>query len=270
MRRLVLAVATSALSLVLAACGGDGSAKSSAPPGAATSAGAPASSGAPPDASQSSATPAGGPAVLVITPAPNTSNVDPAAQISVSVAHGRLTSVTAQLSGGAPVDGTLSADGTSWTSTAPVGIGHTYGVTAMATGDDGKQQTASSTFSTGQPSSVFVGTYFPENGSTVGIAQPVSITFTKPITDKATVERQLTVTADPPVSGSWHWFGSQRVDYRPQQYWTPGTKVSLKMRLDGVKSGSSYGKQNRDVTFTVGRSLVATMDANTHVMTVVE
>jgi lipoprotein-anchoring transpeptidase ErfK/SrfK len=41
------------------------------------------------------------------------------------------------------------------------------------------------------------------------------------------------------------------------------------MRLDGVKSGSAYGKQNRDVTFTVGRSLVATMDANTHQMTVV-
>jgi lipoprotein-anchoring transpeptidase ErfK/SrfK len=70
------------------------------------------------------------------------------------------------------------------------------------------------------------------------------------------------------VAGSWHWFGSERVDFRPQQYWAPGTKVTLHMRLDGVKSGSLYGRQNRDVTFTIGRSLVATMDAATHRMTV--
>ena len=84
------------------------------------------------------------------------------------------------------------------------------------------------------------------------------------------MEKQLSVTSDPPVSGSWHWFGSERVDFRPEQYWAPGTKVTLRMRLDGVKAGSSYGRQDRDVTFTIGRSLVATMDAAAHKMTVVE
>ena len=267
MRRVPVLAAIAALSLFLAGCGGGGSTKSAQPPG---SAGSSTPAAANPSGSQPSATPAAaGAAVVVITPATNTTQVDPAAQISVSVAHGKLTSVTAQLSGGAAVAGTLAADASSWTSAAPVGVGHTDGVTATATGDDGRQQTVTSTFSTAQPASLFVGTYAPENGATVGVAQPVSITFDKPIADKAAVEQQLTVTADPPVSGSWHWFGSQRVDYRPQQYWAPGTKVSLKMRLDGVKSGSSYGKQNRDVSFTVGRSLVATMDANTHMMSVV-
>jgi len=268
MRRVPVLAAIAALSLFLAGCGGGGSTRSAPPlgsPGSRTPA-----SPNPSGGSQPSAAPAaGGAAVVVITPAMNTSQVDPASQISVSVAHGKLTSVTAQLSGGAAVSGTLAADASSWTSAQPVGVGHTYGVTATATGDDGKQQTVTSTFSTAQPASLFVGTYKPDNGATVGVAQPVSITFDKPIADKAAVEQQLTVTADPPVSGSWHWFGSQRVDYRPQQYWAPGTKVSLKMRLDGVKSGSSYGKQNRDASFTVGRSLVATMDVNTHMMTVV-
>ncbi|GAA1996053.1 Ig-like domain-containing protein [Catenulispora subtropica] len=184
------------------------------------------------------------------------------------MANGKLTSVTAQLSGGGAVAGALDASGASWTSANPVGIGHTYLVTAVATGDDGKQQTVTSQFTTAKPANVYTGTYTPDNGTTFGIAQPVSITFDKPIPDKAAVEKQLTVTSDPPVDGAWHWFGSQRVDWRPQQYWAAGTKVTLHMRLDGVKSGSLYGKQNRDATFTIGRALVATMDADAHKMTV--
>jgi len=205
---------------------------------------------------------------VVIKPTTNSSEVDPSSQIQVSVANGKLTSVTAQLSGGSAVDGTLDSSGASWTSTNPVGIGHTYQVTAVATGDNGKQQTVTSQFSTAKPTALYTGTYTPDNGTTFGIAQPVSITFDKPIPDKAAVEKQLSVTADPPVDGAWHWFGSTRVDWRPQQYWAPGTKVSLHMRLDGVKSGNLYGKQNRDATFTIGRALTATMDVNTHKMTV--
>ncbi|NUR31726.1 MAG: L,D-transpeptidase [Catenulispora sp.] len=207
-------------------------------------------------------------AVVVIKPAANTSDADPASQIQVSVAKGKLTSVTAQLSGGDAVAGTLDASGASWTSNSPVGVGHTYLVTAVATGEDGKQQTATSQFTTAKPAGLFVGTYTPDNGTTFGIAQPVSVTFDKPIADKAAVEKQLTVTADPPVDGAWHWFNAQRVDWRPEKYWAPGTKVTLHMRLDGVKSGSLYGKQNRDATFTIGRALVATMDVNTKKMTV--
>ncbi len=272
MRRLPPVAAAAVLMLFLAACGGNGGSPkttSGSPPsgGQSASSGPASASGASPG--QTSGASVGGAALIVIKPGTNSADVDPASQISVSVANGKLTSVTAQLSGGDAVAGTLDATATSWTSTNPVGIGHTYGVTAIATGDDGKQQTVTSTFSTAKPSALFLGTYTPDGGSTVGVAQPVSITFDKPIADRAAVEKQLTVTADPPVGGSWHWFGSQRVDYRPQQYWAAGTKVTLHMRLDGVKSGSSYGKQNRDVAFTIGRSLVATMDVNTHQMTVV-
>lgn len=274
MRRLhKLAVAVAVAGLT-AACGGGGSPhRTAAVAPVANGSSSAASSGGtsqnPASGSPSSPAPADtSPAVLVIKPAANSSDVDPASQISVSVANGKLTSVTAQLSGGSAADGTLDPSGASWTSANPVGLGHTYKVTAVAIGDDGKQQTATSQFTTGTPGNTYAGTYTPDPGTTYGIAQPVSITFDKPIPDRAAVEKQLTVTANPPVAGSWHWFGSQRVDYRPQQYWAPGTKVTLHMRLDGVKSGSLYGKQNRDVTFTVGRSLIATMNAATHRMTV--
>jgi lipoprotein-anchoring transpeptidase ErfK/SrfK len=275
MRRLhKLAVAMAVIGLT-AACGGGGSThKAAVAPvanGSSSSASAAAggtSQSSASSAPSSSASTDASPALVVIKPAGDSSGVDPAAQIQVSVAHGKLTSVTAQQSGGDTVDGTLDPAGASWTSANPVGIGHTYKVTAVAVGDDGKQQTATSQFSTGTPGNTYTGTYTPDPNTVYGVAQPVSINFDHPIPDRAAVEKALTVTANPPVTGSWHWFGSQRVDFRPQQYWAAGTKVTLHMRLDGVKSGSLYGRQDRDVTFTIGRSLIATMDANTHRMTV--
>lgn len=277
MRRLQKLAVAAAVAGLTAACGGGGSSSKTtavAPVGNGSSASSSASSpgggsqNSAPSAPSSSSSAPTSPALLVIKPAANSSGVDPSSPIAVSVANGKLTSVTAQLSGGDAVAGTLDPSGASWTSANPVGIGHTYKVTAVAVGDDGKQQTATSQFTTSTPGNTYAGTYTPDPGTTYGVAQPVSITFDKPIPDKAAVEKQLTVTSDPPVAGSWHWFGSERVDFRPQQYWAPGTKVTLHMRLDGVKSGSLYGKQNRDVAFTIGRSLIATMNAATKRMTV--
>jgi len=275
MRGLHKLAVTMAVIGLTAACGGGGNSSKTAvvAPAAqgSSTAGSPAAGGTSqgPASGTSSSSASNAPAALVvIKPSGNSSDVDPAAQIEVSVANGKLTTVTAQLSGGSAVDGTLDPSGSSWTSANPVGIGHTYKVTAVATGEDGKQTTATSQFTTGTPGNTYAGTYTPDPKTTYGIAQPVSITFDKPIPDRAAVEKQLTVTSSPAVAGSWHWFGSERVDFRPQQYWAAGTKVTLHMRLDGVKSGSLYGKQNRDVTFTIGRALTATMNASTHRMTV--
>ena len=274
MRRLHKLAVAVALAGLTAACGGGGnSARTAAVAPVANGSSSAASAGGTSQTAASSAPSSSppaktSPALVVIKPAANSSDVDPSSQIQVSVANGKLTSVTAQLSGGSAVDGTLDPSGASWTSANPVGLGHTYKVTAVAVGEDGKQQTATSQFTTGTPGNTYAGTYTPDPGTTYGVAQPVSITFDKPIPDRTAVEKQLTVTSDPPVTGSWHWFGTERVDFRPQQYWAAGTKVTLHMRLDGVKSGALYGRQNRDVTFTIGRSLVATMDASAHKMTV--
>jgi hypothetical protein len=99
-------------------------------------------------------------------------------------------------------------------------------------------------------------------GQTVGVGMPVSVTFDHPIpvSERATVERELKVTAD--AEGSWGWvrdknlFDGQRVDFRPRAYWKPGTAVTVR-----VGAGTTR-------RFTVGRSLVATVDVGTHFMTV--
>ncbi|WP_432172909.1 L,D-transpeptidase [Streptomyces sp. Tue6028] len=97
---------------------------------------------------------------------------------------------------------------------------------------------------------------------TVGVGMPISVTFDRavPTAERADVERQLKVTAD--VEGSWSWvkdrnlLDGQRVDFRPRAYWKPGTEVT-------VRAGAGITRH-----FTVGRSLVATVDVRTHSMTV--
>ncbi|MGW3668533.1 L,D-transpeptidase [Streptomyces sp. NPDC005141] len=100
------------------------------------------------------------------------------------------------------------------------------------------------------------------DGQTVGVGMPISVTFDHPIpvAERAEMERELKVTAD--VEGSWGWvrdrnlLDGQRVDFRPRVYWKPGTAVT-------VRAGAGITRH-----FTVGRSLVATVDVRTHFMTV--
>ncbi|GAA3041539.1 L,D-transpeptidase [Streptomyces glomeratus] len=101
-------------------------------------------------------------------------------------------------------------------------------------------------------------------GQTVGVGMPVSVTFGHPVprAERADVERQLKVVAT--VEGSWSWVADRnlsdgrRVDFRPRTYWKPGTQVT-------VHAGSGITRH-----FTVGRSLVATVDVRTHTMRIVK
>jgi len=72
-----------------------------------------------------------------------------------------------------------------------------------------------------------------QDGSTYGVAMPVVIDFDTPIPDnaKAAVEKRLFVQSNPPQVGVWHWFGDNHVEYRPQNYWKTGTKITVRAAL---------------------------------------
>jgi lipoprotein-anchoring transpeptidase ErfK/SrfK len=77
------------------------------------------------------------------------------------------------------------------------------------------------------------------------------------------------VTAKPSVPIEGHWFGNDRLDFRPEKYWAKGTEVTLRLNLDGVEGRPGvFGKQSKDVTFTIDRSQVSTVDAKKKKMTV--
>lgn len=207
--------------------------------------------------------------VVSFVPAPGQADVPLSDPVQVSVVSGRLAAVTVSATGQPPLAGQLDPSGGRWVASAPLAPATSYKVAATVQAPDGSTNEASSTFKTLAPKDKLTARVAPLNGTVVGVGQPIAVYLTKPIADHAAVERHLTVTTEPAVAGSWHWFSDTQLHWRPQQYWATGTKVTLAAALAGVDFGAgTWGTESRNVAFTIGDAHVSVVDANTHQMTV--
>ncbi|MEU6348154.1 Ig-like domain-containing protein [Streptomyces sp. NPDC047072] len=189
----------------------------------------------------------------------------------VKVSDGTLTNVRMSVAGsGQDVPGAMAAGGASWVPKEQLERGTKYEIAATAKDSDGRSVAAKSVFTTVDKAHSFIGTYTPDGGTTVGVGMPVSFNFDKAITDKKAVQSHITVSSSSGQQVVGHWFGSQRIDFRPEEYWKAGSKVTMKIDLDGVEGANGVvGVQKKTVSFVVGRSQVSTVDVNTQTMTVV-
>jgi lipoprotein-anchoring transpeptidase ErfK/SrfK len=209
---------------------------------------------------------------VLITPRDKAGNVPTDQPVVVGVRSGTLKSV--QVTGGPDgLKGELSADGTRWRSTHTARPGVAYTVTSVVAGTDGKQEQVTSSFSTVKAVKTFdIAQVTPnkdDTGLTVGVGMPIMITFSQPITDRVSVERNLLVRSSKPVEGAWHWFDDKHVDFRPEEYWPAHSKVRLEAPLAGVRGGQGlYGKRDFAFNFKIGRSQITKGSTNQHVLTV--
>ncbi|MEV0264222.1 Ig-like domain-containing protein [Streptomyces sp. NPDC050617] len=250
-RQGLLALLLGALLLLVTACGGGGGSDDGKKAGAKLG-----------DKAESRA-------VVTITPEDGTTDAATSGALKVTADKGTLKTVKVVDSKGKEVDGRIAAAGTAWTPTGHLGAATKYTVDVVARDEDGREAAKHSTFTTLTPKNTFVGYYTPENGSTVGVGMPVSIKFSRGITAPKAVESAVKVTAEPSVPVKGHWFGNDRLDFRPEKYWAAGTKVTLSFDFNGIEGRPGvYGTQTRTVKFTVGRSQVSTVDASSKQMTV--
>ncbi len=210
-----------------------------------------------------------------ITPDDNAKDVPADGRLTVTVPEGRLERVVVTKVEDAQaeeVPGAIAPDGLSWSPTPQAGrlaLAAKYTVDAVALDGHNRRQARRTTFTTYVPEERFIGYFKPENRSTVGTGMIVSFRFSRAIERRADVERAIRITAEPAVEIAAHWFGKERLDFRPKQYWKPGTKVTVRMALRDVEGApGSYGIQSKTVTFTVGRSQISTVDAAAHTMEV--
>ncbi|MFF4353269.1 Ig-like domain-containing protein [Streptomyces sp. NPDC001530] len=189
----------------------------------------------------------------------------------VKVSDGKLTDVKMTVAGtGTAVPGAITANGSAWKPKEQLERGTKYQISVTAKDAKGRTSAANSIFTTVSSSDSFIGTYTPDNGTTVGVGMPVSFNFDKVISNKKAVQSHITVSSSSGQQVVGHWFGAQRLDFRPEEYWKAGSKVTMKIDLDGVQGANGvYGVQKKTVTFTIGRSQVSTVDVNTQTMTVV-
>ncbi len=248
-RRLTFTALTAAAGLLVAAC----------------------QSGAPVATQLNPSAVAGKPAAAVarylkISPAPGAKDVNPANGITVTAVNGgKITHVTVKTSSDDPVTGSLSDGKTRWHSTYALPTGSSYKVTATGTDSGGHPVTVTSSFRTPAPSSTFATEIFEGDDVTYGVGMPIMLTFSRPISNKAAVERSLQITTSKPVVGAWYWDGSEQVDFRPRDYWPADTTVSFDAHLNGVEGAKGvYGVHDLTQSFNIGQSVIAVASTQTH------
>ncbi|MET8563933.1 Ig-like domain-containing protein [Streptomyces flaveolus] len=210
-------------------------------------------------------------AQITVTPKDGSNNASINNSATVTVRKGTLTTVTMTGQDGKAVAGRLSADNKSWKPTVQLERSTTYKLAAEAKDSEGRIAHENASFTTVSPANSFIGTFTPDNGATVGVGMPVSINFDKAITNKAAVQKGITVSSSTGQEVACHWFNANRMDCRPEEYWKEGSTVTLKLALDGVQGASGvYGVQQKTVTFHIGRNQVSYVDAQTKQMKITQ
>ncbi|MGW9437023.1 Ig-like domain-containing protein [Streptomyces sp. NPDC055607] len=174
------------------------------------------------------------------------------------------------------VSGTLDNARRTWTAGRTLSPATAYVVHVTATGPDGRRATTRTRFTTATPSRTNKALLSPLDDQVVGAGMPVTLRFDHPVADKVAVEKSLSVTTTPRTEGSWGWVrdphtGQERVDWRPAEYWRPGTKVTVNASLSGIDTGDGrYLPRDISTTFTVGSTRITRVDLQAHRMTVTE
>ncbi|TGN71644.1 L,D-transpeptidase LdtMt1, partial [Mycobacterium tuberculosis] len=108
----------------------------------------------------------------------------------------------------------------------------------------------------------------PANGAVVGVAHPVVVTFTTPVTDRRAVERSIRISTPHNTTGHFEWVASNVVRWVPHRYWPPHTRVSVGVQelTEGFETGDALiGVASISAhTFTVSRNgeVLRTMPAS--------
>ena len=209
-------------------------------------------------------------AVVSANPAFGAADLSPVVPLTISVAQGRITELHFTNPEGADVTGTTSPDGTTWALGEPLGYGKTYTVTGTATGTDAKTVPISGTFTTVTPVDKVTTGISPDPGTVVGVAAPVIVYLGYSPADRALVESHVHITTTPAVEGAWAWVQHDgqdhpSLDWRPKNYWPPGTQVHVESDMYGLDFGGGYhGGDNVTSDFSIGRNQVVLADAQSY------
>ena len=212
------------------------------------------------------------PAQVNVTPANGGTSAKPDSPIQVSATGGKLSQVSVQAASSvAAVTGSMDAGHTHWTSAGNLTPDTKYTVTASAKNSDGKVTTVTSAFSTLNPTRTLrISDVTPDQkGESVGVGMPIIVTFNRSVTNKAAVEKALTVTAEKPAEGAWRWIDGTQVIYRTKDYWQPHQKVTFTAHLTGLAAGpGTYGMTDVTKTIQIGAAQISSVNLNAGTMTV--
>lgn len=100
-----------------------------------------------------------------------------------------------------------------------------------------------------------IASVMPEPGDVVGVAHPVVVTFTAPVTNRIAAERAIGIRSTPAMTGRFEWLDNNVVQWVPDEFWPAHTTVAL-----------SVG--GRPTTFATGPAVIGVASIADHTFTV--
>lgn len=100
-----------------------------------------------------------------------------------------------------------------------------------------------------------IASVLPTSGAVVGVAHPVVVAFSAPVSDRLAAQRALGITAKPAMTGTYQWLDTNVVQWIPDRFWPAHTTVAL-----------SVG--GRPMTFATGPEVVGVASIADHTFTV--
>jgi lipoprotein-anchoring transpeptidase ErfK/SrfK len=95
----------------------------------------------------------------------------------------------------------------------------------------------------------------PSPGEVVGVGYPVTVTFGKPIADRAGAEKTISVSTTRSMTGRFNWLKADTVQWIPDGFWPAHSKVTL------LAGGAP-------TQFETGAAVVGVADVSAHTFTV--
>ena len=102
-----------------------------------------------------------------------------------------------------------------------------------------------------QPHDFAIASVLPRRGATVGVAYPVVVTFTTPVTNRHAAERAIAVKSTPAMTGKFEWLDNNVVQWVPNHYWPAHSSVELS--VDG-----------RSTEFKTGPKVIGVANISAH------
>jgi lipoprotein-anchoring transpeptidase ErfK/SrfK len=105
------------------------------------------------------------------------------------------------------------------------------------------------------PDAFAIASVLPARGGVVGVAHPVVVTFSKPVSNRHEAERAVDVKSVPPMTGKFEWLDNNVVQWVPDRYWPAHSTIALS--VGGVPT-----------EFQTGAKVLGVADITNHTFTV--
>lgn len=204
------------------------------------------------------------PPLVGVSPFNGAEGLNPLTKPVVDVVDGTITEVTLYDDWGNTVEGTVSADGTSWEPSRRLDFARTYTLTVDSKSSAGVPLSRTTTFSTLAPNNYVhpyievQGGFAPRDGVRYGVGTIVVAHFDEPIIDKVLAEKNMIVRTEPPVAGAWNWVSDTKAHWRPENYYRPGTRIDVSINTFGLKLGEGlYGQEDAKASLVIGDSRIS-------------